>query len=127
MVAVDTNVLVRFLTSDDRAQTARARALLDSEDVFVATTVLLELVWVLRSAYGFDEDSIIEALTKLAGLPNLHMEDSDRLARAMLWRSSGIDFADALHIAASPGDFRTFDERLVKRARRAGIDRVRAV
>jgi predicted nucleic-acid-binding protein len=39
MIAIDTNVVVRFLVNDDRDQARRARALIDGEDVFVATSV----------------------------------------------------------------------------------------
>jgi len=127
VVSVDTNVLVRFLTRDDRAQAARAEALFGSEGMFIATTVLLETEWVLRSVFEFEDGPVMESLGKLAGLPNVHVEDPDRLARALKWRADGIDFADALHIAAAGNDFRTFDERLAKRARRAGIGSVRMV
>ena len=42
VIAIDTNVVVRFVVNDDREQAGRARALIDGEEVFVATTVLLE-------------------------------------------------------------------------------------
>jgi len=42
MLAVDTNLIVRYLTRDDPEQAARARALINDLDVFVCTTVLLE-------------------------------------------------------------------------------------
>jgi predicted nucleic acid-binding protein len=52
MLAIDTNLIVRYLTGDHPEQSPKARALIDSEDVFVCTTVLLETEWVLRSVYG---------------------------------------------------------------------------
>jgi hypothetical protein len=39
VIAIDTNVVVRFLVNDDREQARRARALIDGEEVFVATIV----------------------------------------------------------------------------------------
>src|SRR3954471_11069924 len=54
MLAVDTNVVVRYVTRDHPEQSPRAKALIDGNDVLLATTVLLETEWVLRSAYGFD-------------------------------------------------------------------------
>lgn len=53
MRAIDTNVVVRYLTDDEPSQSARARAAIDVGEVFVSTTVLLESEWVLRSTYGF--------------------------------------------------------------------------
>ena len=52
MIAIDTNVVVRFLTNDDLAQANRAEAVLRTENTFLPKTVLLETAWVLQAAYG---------------------------------------------------------------------------
>jgi predicted nucleic acid-binding protein len=52
MLAVDTNLIVRYLTGDHPKQSAKARAVIDGEDVFVSTAVALETEWVLRRVYG---------------------------------------------------------------------------
>lgn len=127
MVAIDTNVLVRFLTDDHSEQSPRARALVGSQEVFVALTVLLETEWVLRSAYGFAPERVRAALRAFAGLPRVHVEAPRRLAEALDRAEAGLDFADALHLGA-PGPaegFATFDARLVKAARRLGLASVR--
>jgi predicted nucleic acid-binding protein len=127
MVAIDANVLVRFLTGDHPEQSARARALFEREEIFVATTVLLETEWVLRSAYGFGREAVVGALRAVAGLPRVRVEDPGRLAEALDRAAAGFDFADALHLAtpqAAQG-FATFDTRLVRAARRAGLAGVR--
>ena len=51
MLAFDTNIIVRYLTGDHPQQSRKAKALIDSEHIFVCTTVLLETEWVLRSVY----------------------------------------------------------------------------
>ena len=72
MLAVDTNVIVRYLTGDDAEQFAKASALIRSEDVYVCTTVLLETEWVLRRGYRFGElcwnlgDAVIRRRSVLA-------------------------------------------------------------
>lgn len=127
MVAIDANVVVRLLTGDDPDQAARARRLIETEEVFVATTVLLETEWVLRSAYGFGRAAVAEALRAFAGLPQVRIEDPGRLAEALDRAAAGFDFADALHLAtpqAAQG-FATFDARLIRAARRAGLATVR--
>ena len=48
VLAVDTNVVVRFLTGDEPAQAGRARALFEHEAVLLLKTVLLETEWMLR-------------------------------------------------------------------------------
>ena len=119
MIAADTNVLVRFLTKDDPSQAERAAHLFHSEPVFIAKTVLLETEWVLRHAYGLSRDVINAAFCKLLGLPSVSVEDVSAVSKALEWHASGLDFADALHLAASGGArrFATFDQDFAKRAR----------
>lgn len=129
MTAVDTNVLIRLLTGDDPAQEAAARALFESEQIWIAKTVLLETAWVLRGLYGFEEAAIRGALIKLLGLKSVSVEDAAAVASALALVAAGIDFADALHLASTPEDaaFVSFDRSFVKRASRAGVGNVRSV
>ena len=126
MIAVDTNVIVRLLTEDDAAQAAVARSLFAAGPVWIAKTVLLETAWVLRSAYNFDDAAVREALTKLLGLKNAHVEDEPSVSGALELASHGVQFADALHVASRPPGttFVSFDRSFVRRAQRAGAPRL---
>src|SRR6266851_1349731 len=95
MLAIDTNVVVRFLTGDEPKQAAKARSLIERQDIFLAATVLQETEWVLRNDYGLERVAVIEALTKFAGLPRLTLEDPTRISKALAWAANGMDFADA--------------------------------
>jgi predicted nucleic-acid-binding protein len=124
MVVVDTNVLVRVITGDDHAQAARATKFLSRQErVVVLKTVLLELEWVLRSAYSVSAPSILTALKNLLEIPNVAMEDEAAVSRAMDWYRRGVDFADAMHLASTSAtrSFATFDQLLQRKARRLGI------
>jgi len=112
--AIDTNVVIRFLTADDKRQARAARSAIEAGDIFVATTVLLESEWVLRSAYGFSATQIAAALRGLAGLPGMTVEEPQVFARALEWHEGGMDFADALHLVKAEGcrSFLSFDRRL---------------
>ncbi len=128
MHAVDTNVIVRFLTRDDANQARRALALLLSREIWVPKTVILETEWVLRRLYGYSTEQVCDALKAMIGLPIVQLEDSASVTQALEWHSHGLDFADALHLASRPSGaetFMTFDERLVKKAKLLGIHGVR--
>ncbi len=118
MLAVDTNVVVRFLTRDDAAQFARVDVLIRDNDVFVSATVLLEAEWVLRSVYRYNRTRIIEALREFLGLARVTAEDATTTATALDWAARGMDFADALHLAKSAhcDAFISFDRRLANAA-----------
>lgn len=122
MIALDTNVVVRFLVNDDKTQGPRARALIARGDTFVGVTVLLETEWVLRSAYGFPAAEIARFFRALLGLPGMRTDDPERISRALGGYEAGLDFADALHMAFADGAeaFATFDRRLARRAKRFG-------
>jgi predicted nucleic-acid-binding protein len=128
MLAIDTNILVRYLAEDDPRQSKRAREIVDSAAVFVSTTVLLETDWVLRSAYGYSQQSVASALAEFAGLPTVSLEDSTLAAFALKCAGGGMDFADALHLGRAEGCevFVTFDRNFVKAAKTAGLEKVRA-
>lgn len=118
MIGLDTNVVVRVLTRDDPEQAERAAQVFASGPLWLAKTVLLETEWVLRSAYALPRETILDAFRSLIGYPPLEMEDLRPVLRALLWYESGLDFADALHLASldSGARFATFDEGLARRA-----------
>lgn len=127
MIAIDTNLVVRYLTGDHPEQSARARKLVDENPVFVGLTVVLEVEWVLRSAYGFGVGDVTRALRAFAGLPTVTIAEADLVAAALDLADKGLDFADALHLGQAQAceGFATFDRKFVKAARAAGHDEVR--
>ena len=120
MIAVDTNILARLLTKDDPSQAKRAAKVMESDDIFIPKTVMLETEWVLRHAYGIDKGAITKGFQKMMGLPNVSVEDQQTVFQAISWYGSGLDFADALHLASSmkTDGFVTFDKAFIKKARK---------
>jgi predicted nucleic acid-binding protein len=127
MLAIDTNLIIRYLTRDHRAQTRAAQALIDGNDVFVCNTVFMETEWVLRSVYGFAPERIASALIAFAGLPRVTLESPVALAKALGWMTRGVDFADALHLATARDcdAFVSFDQAFAKAANALGDLKVR--
>lgn len=130
MQSIDTNVLVRLLVHDDEEQTSRAEALflraLDAGGTSIAQIVLVETVWVLRSAYKFDRNSIVAALRKLLNTRGVVVEQEQQVLSALsAFETGGADFADYLVLTAARATqalpLWTFDERL---ARADGVELV---
>jgi predicted nucleic-acid-binding protein len=111
--AVDTNILARYYLHDDALQGRIAADLLTGGDVFVPKTVILELEWVLRYVAEQPEEKVIDCLAHLIALPGITVEDRDEIEEALSNCRGGIDFADALHHAASKScsELLTFDDR----------------
>ena len=107
MIAIDTNVLLRYLLHDDEAQAARADAVFDAgATVLIADVVLAETVWTLAGRrYRLTGAELAAAVEGLFGEPNVRFEDDRAVWRALqAYRSMqdeagparGAGFADAL-------------------------------
>ena len=129
MLAVDTNVVVRFLLNDDQAQANIARRLVEGHDIRVPSTVLLETEWVLRSAARLRPDRIHRLLTDFIRLPRVTVEARERATQALDWFEQGMDFADAMHLASAADcdAFATFDRKLAAVAKKAKAGKVKAL
>lgn len=124
MIALDTNVLVRFLVEDDRAQSAKAarlvqRAVARSETLFVSDVVLCETVWVLLAAYRVTRAEVGHVLGQLLKASHLSFRNVELVVGALKAFGAGKgDFADYLiqaHArAAGCSEVATFDRALLK-------------
>lgn len=102
MIGLDTNVLVRYLTQDDPAQSARATQLIEgrltqSNPGFVSIVVMVETVWVLDRAYGFRRQEIASAIERILQVDVFEVQYEQEIFTAMvLLRDGRGSFADAL-------------------------------
>jgi predicted nucleic-acid-binding protein len=124
LIALDTNVLARYLLGDEPSQARAARRLLENAkaEYWVPITVVLELAWVLRKAEA-PRRVVIEKLRDLLSLQNMRPQNADQVYQALRWAAQGMDLADALHLVMSgkAEGFATFDEVLVKQVHKLGI------
>ncbi len=111
MIAVDTNVVVRFLVRDDEKQAETARKLLKQAEehrdrLFFPLLVLLETIWVLESAYDKSRSEILDAIQDMRQMPVFEFE-ADGVIEHLLndGRRYRADLADILiaHSAQSSG------------------------
>ena len=109
MIAVDTNVLLRYLLHDDEAQATRAEAVFETEETILVTDVVLaETVWTLAGRrYRLTETKLVATLERLFSDPYIRFEDDRAVWRALqAFRSAApageagsarsVGFADAL-------------------------------
>jgi predicted nucleic-acid-binding protein len=120
MIAIDTNILVRYAVKDDREQTKLATDVLAANSCLVLKSIILELVWVLSSSSGYNlpREIVLERLYHILGLPSIEMEDAAAVGQALSWYAEGMDFADALHLAACADvdGLATFDRKFAATA-----------
>jgi len=95
-VTVDTNVLVRIFTDDDRAQNRTANDALDRADAVILTLPMLcELAWVLGRGYGTSRGEVAAIFRSLIASENVEVNrPAAEAGLAML--DAGGDFADGV-------------------------------
>jgi predicted nucleic-acid-binding protein len=102
MIGIDTNLLVRYLTQDDPAQSKKASAVIEKalageSGVFINHVVLCEVVWVLDRAYGFPRVTLGDVLEKILQGKQFEIEDKPTAWQALNdFKSSKADYADCL-------------------------------
>ncbi|MCZ7584951.1 MAG: type II toxin-antitoxin system VapC family toxin [Deltaproteobacteria bacterium] len=124
MIAVDTNVLVRLVVEDDKAQTDRAAKFIEKtirrgESLYVSDIVLCELVWVLDRVYHRPRKDIVFVVGQIASSEHLAVDDAPSVVDALQsYVNEAGDFADYLILerALSAGcqKVATFDRALLK-------------
>ena len=124
MIALDTNILARYLLDDEPAQARAAHRLLadTKAEYWIPVTVVLELAWVLRKSDA-PRSVVMERLRDLLSLRNVRVQNADLVFQALSWAAQGMDLADALHLVLSgkAERFATFDAALVRQARKLGV------
>lgn len=101
VIGLDTNVIIRYLTQDDPAQSAAAARLIESlsstSPGFISIVVVVELVWVLQACYRAERGEVARVLEKLLRSRELVVEQAELAWQALHRFSAGrADFADCL-------------------------------
>jgi predicted nucleic-acid-binding protein len=101
MIGLDTNVLVRYFTFDDPAQTTRAIEVMDSltaeQPGFISLVVVAELVWVLDSAYKLTKSEIVGCLELLLRGKEVIVQDAELAWQALTsFKKTGSSYSDCL-------------------------------
>ena len=124
MIGLDTNVLVRLLVADDPVQTRRAVRFVAQHCTpevpgFINIIVLVELVWVLGSAYAYRPVQIADALERLIAGADRVTEHHDQVRTSLAdYRAGRGDFVDILigHVNRAQGceATATFDRKATR-------------
>ena len=124
MIGLDTNILVRYFTQDDPIQSAKAAEIIEAqlseeEPGYLAVGVLVETVWVLDRAYGFEATMIAEAIERILQTDAFIVESKQEVFAALTALREGQgEFADALiaELSATAGCTHTltFDRKAAK-------------
>jgi predicted nucleic-acid-binding protein len=101
MIGLDTNVLVRYIMQDDAKQAALANKLIEGltegSPGYISLVAIVELVWVLESAYDLTRQQVTSALRNLLSINVFKVDRVAVVASALRSYAEGTaDVADCL-------------------------------
>ena len=102
MIAIDTNILVRYITQDDLVQAEAAEKLLatynsKSQSIFINNIILCEFVWVLEKGYKYSQQQISSAIRIILSTEEFAFEHHNILWLALEdYELKNTDFSDSL-------------------------------
>ena len=108
MIALDTNILVRYFAAEEDVDSCKAATFIEAElsathRGFVSAVTICEIVWVLRSRHGFAYPSQVAVIQLLLDAAQVVVEHRESVAAAL--ESKHVDIADAIihYIGANHG------------------------
>ncbi|MCC8418441.1 MAG: type II toxin-antitoxin system VapC family toxin [Rickettsia endosymbiont of Glossina mortisans submortisans] len=102
MIGIDTNILIRYLTGDDKVQSIKAIELIEKysgkeNSIFINNIVICELVWVLERGYKYSKGQIISVLKEIFSTVEFSFENQQVLWLSVLeYENYKTDFSDIL-------------------------------
>ena len=110
MALLDTNVLIRFFTSDNTQKSRGVYALFESLEhgdlrVELKLIVLFQVVFVLKSFYSVPREDIATGMLGILKYKGIIVKEKRIVRRTMeLWHDSKLDIVDCYLIACLEGD-----------------------
>ena len=100
MIALDANLLLRYLTQDDPVQSPKAtrviQRLTQEEPGFVSLVTVLEIVWVRRSIYKRTAHEIADEIEMMLAADTLEVQNEQQVYQAVIALRRTGEFEDGL-------------------------------
>lgn len=132
MIPIDSNILARHLLRDIPEQAARCtrlfeRAVAGEVTLFIPTTVVAEITWLLIRQRGVPKNDVADALIGLFQAHGVVLENSRAVINALrfLKATGGLSYVDCYHLALARElgmtQIYSFDKKM---DRYSGVERI---
>lgn len=118
MIIVDTNIILRYLLQDNEELSKKAIEIIDNNEIFIPTEVIVEASYVLKKVYNVENEKINEAIKLLLEMEEIKFENKGTIALAFkTYAEKKLDIVDCMLFAYNKNenyDIKTFDKKLNK-------------
>lgn len=118
MIIIDTNIILRYLLQDNEELSKKAIEIIDNNEIFIPTEVIVEASYVLKKVYNVENKKIYEAIKLLIDMEDIKFENKETIALAFkTYSEKNLDIVDCMLFAYNKNenyDIKTFDKKLNK-------------
>ena len=118
MIIVDTNILLRYLLEDNEELSPKAIEIIDNNEIFIPTEVIVEASYVLKKVYNVEKEKIYEAIKLLLDMDDVNFQNKNTIEIAFkIYSEKNLDIVDCMLFAYNRNenyDIKNFDKKLDK-------------
>ena len=118
MIIVDTNIILRYLLQDNEELGKRAIEIVDNNEIFIPTEVIVEASYVLKKVYNVEKEKIYEAIKLLLDMEEVNFQNKETIKLAFkIYSENSLDIVDCMLFAYNRNEnysIKTFDQKLEK-------------
>lgn len=118
MIIVDTNIILRYLLQDNQELSKNAIEIIDNNEIFIPTEVIVEVCYVLKKVYNVEREKIYEAIKLLLNMEEVSFQNKKTIELAFkMYSQKNFDIVDCMLYAYNKNEnheVKTFDKKLSK-------------
>ena len=118
MIVIDTNIILRYLLEDNEELSKKAIEIIDNNQIFIPTEVIVETSYVLKKVYQEKKDKIYKVIQLLLEMENVNFENKETIELAFkTYAEKNLDIVDCMLYAYAKNEkyeVKTFDNKLAK-------------
>ena len=116
MIIVDTNIILRYLLQDSEELSKMAVEIMDNNEIFIPTEVIVEASYVLKKVYNVEKEMIYQAIKLLLNMDDIRFQNRETIELAFkIYSEKNFDIVDCMLFAYKKienYDIKTFDKKL---------------
>lgn len=116
MIIIDTNIILRYLLKDSEKLSEKAIEIIDNNNIYIPTEVIVEASYVLKKIYNVKKEMIYKAVKLLIDMEDIEFQNKETIESAFkLYAKESFDIVDCLLFAynkISNYEIKTFDKKL---------------
>lgn len=116
MTIVDTNIILRYLLQDNEELSSKAIDIIDNNEIFIPTEIIVEASYVLNKLYNVEKIKIYEAIKLLLNMEGIAFQNKETIELAFkTYSEKNLDIVDCMLFAYNKKekfDIETFDKKL---------------